>query len=829
MNISNIRSDYIILTKNIIDLSNIGTNLYIKTGIIDLSNNNNYDISWRNILNPVTNYKNRIILSGKIKTVVSDSTVSTSCCLITKNNIKNNMKFIYDSSININGKILFVKNLNILDNSVNYLFDDLSNTYFENNSRINLKNTFNNTTSTPYNRFIYNLNYYFSDSDFYKINIKDYVYKYAVTISNNSLLTINRQDIDYTNITYKITNIVNDFSFINTTIDSSSSINFVVNDFSGLLIDTSYSTNFSDLISDNSLNQLSLDTSYSIYRNIWGYNKLTLDFKHVNYYTFNLNNTFNSDSCNNTIKTFLIKTNNFGIIQNIKTTSKIIFGFKNIYLNNIKVLDITSTLYNKSINFNGRNTTLRDASNLIFLRLDKQLTGITQHDIYNHVHFYDNSNNNLSIKFVKNINKNNITTNSKFTSLIPNLDKYYLLDISLNYNNNINTSHNINNTINFNNILFNNVEIPASKVMNLDFNSYFDVCNNNYLKNSFNNLARINGKNNNIFSISNELVNSATYIQFKDISYSDNAKILNRRFLEFELIPKGSDNGYDLRYNYNIYFFISNSLNLLLKYSSLNLTNKFLQYSESKIGYTYSDSGYSILNFYSLKIDNLITTTGASDFTNVDCIYIYHDPINDPDPKFRYPNNNIEIKEDNEVDTLSKAIEQYRGTGGRSSTTNAAFIPAQNGSNLSRKMIQGIIGLNNIPKLLSIKPYDPNFINGRGFMNQYQITDKCIDSSCDKIAVKQNAIKHDSVKNNRIYASNSLKKQNFANIVKSNVRNKLSQECINKGTTINNITTLNSSNTVSCNETNVANITLRYTPMTPRTTRSSWRPPDTTQ
>ena len=114
-------------------------------------------------------------------------------------------------------------------------------------------------------------------------------------------------------------------------------------------------------------------------------------------------------------------------------------------------------------------------------------------------------------------------------------------------------------------------------------------------------------------------------------------------------------------------------------------------------------------------------------------------------------------------------------------------------------------------------------------MNQYQITDKCIDSSCDKIAVKQNAIKHDSVKNNRIYASNSLKKQNFANIVKSNVRNKLSQECINKGTTINNITTLNSSNTVSCNETNVANITLRYTPMTPRTTRSSWRPPDTTQ
>jgi hypothetical protein len=322
------------------------------------------------------------------------------------------------------------------------------------------------------------------------------------------------------------------------------------------------------------------------------------------------------------------------------------------------------------------------------------------------------------------------------------------------------------------------VESIATKVMNLNFNSYFDVLTNNYFKNSFNNLARINNKNNNIFSISNEQVNAATYIQFKDISVGDDIKILNRSFLEYNLISKDSDNGYDFRYNYKKYFFVSNNLNLLLNYGSLNLTNKFFEYSNSDFGYKYSNMGYSILNFYSLKIGSLVTTTGASDFTNVDCIYIYHDPINDPDPQFRYPNNNIEIKPDNEIDTLSKAIEQYRGTGARTSSTNAAFIPAQNGSNLSRKMIQGIIGLNNIPKLLSIKPYDPNFINGRGFINQYQITDECIDSNCDKIAVKQNAIKHDSVKNSRIYASNSLKKQNYANIVKSNAQNKLSQECI---------------------------------------------------
>jgi hypothetical protein len=782
MNISNTRSNYIVLSRNIVDLSNIvGTNLYIKTGIIDASNNANYDISWRNILRSLTNeitYKNRIILSGKIKTIAADeSTVNTPCCLITKNNIKNNMKFIYDSSINNNGKILFVKNLNSFDNSVNYLFDDLSNTLFENDTIQNLRNTFNNATSIPYNRFIYNLNYYFSDSDFYKINIRDFLYKYTTTISNNNLLIRNnRRDINYGAITYNITNVINDFSFINTTIDSSNTINFEVNDFSELLIDNS--NNNMNFISDYSLNPLSQNTNYSIYRNIWSYNKLTLDFKHIKKINFKLNNNLYSDNSNNIINTFLVKTNNFGILQKTKANSKIIFGSKNIYLNNIKVLDITSNLYTKSINFNGKTTRLRDVSNLVFLRLDKQLTGITQHDIYNHVRFFKNSNNNISIAFKKNINETRIKTDSKFTSLIPNLTKYHLLDISFNYYNNINTSHNINNTINFNNVLYNNVESIATKVMNLNFNSYFDVVTNNYFKNSFNNLARINNKNNNIFSISNEEVNAATYIQFKDISTGDDIKILNRSFLEYNLISKDSDNGYDFRYNYNKYFFVSNNLNLLLNYGSLNLTNKFLEYSNSDFGYRYSNMGYSILNFYSLKMGNLVTTTGASDFTNVDCIYIYHDPINDPDPQFRYPNNNIEIKFDNEIDTLSKAIEQYRGTGARTSTTNAAFIPAQNSSNFSRKMIQGIIGLNNIPKLLSIKPYDPTFINGRGFINQYQITDDCIDSTCDKIAVKQNAIKHDSVKNSRIYASNSLKKQNYANIVKSNVRNKLSQECI---------------------------------------------------
>lgn len=835
MNISNTRSNYIILTNNIIDSSNIniGTNLHIKTKIIDSSGSNSYDISWQNIFSRVTgNYKNRIILSGKIITTNFDSTsTSTSCCLITKNNIKNNMKYIIDISNNTSSKILFVKNLDISDNSFNYLFNDLNNVYFENNKSKYLNNTFiTSGVDTSYNRYIYNLNYYFSNSDFYKINIRDYLYKYAIEIFNNDLVTPPQENtyirnLKYEDISYSIRTITNDFSFVNVTIDSSSSINFKASDFSRVLIDNSGINNFNNN-GDTNLNILELNRIYSIYRNIWSYNILTLDYKHVNYYDFSLNKTFNSDviNTNTTIKTFLIKTNNFRIIQNIKKSSKIIFSLGNIYLNNIKVLDITSTSYANKLTYGNSAKSFKDASNIIFLRLGKRFTGITQRDIYNHVHFYKNDNF-YNIKFKKNINTNNITTNSKFTPLIPNLSKCYLLDIPLNYNNNntnnISASHNINNTINFNNILYNNVETHESKVMNLNFNSYFDALYNNYFKNSFDNLSRLNTTNYNLYTISNEEINSAIYIQFIDISFSADAKILNKINLETSLIPKNSNNGYDFRYNYGKYFFVTNKLNILVKLNSLNLTNtNFLEYLY------YQSSSYSVANFYSLKIDSLVNTTGASDFTNVDCVYIYHDPINDPDPKFRYPNNNIEIKYDNEIDTFSKAIEQLRGTGGRTSTTNVAFIPAQNGSNLSRKMIQGIIGLNNIPKLLSIKPYDPSFINGRGFLNQYQITDACIEGSCNKIAVKQNAIKHDSVKNNRIYASNSLKKQNFANAVRSNARNKLSQECIKKISSTNppliNPPLINP----PCNETNVVNIQkqLRYTPMTPRTTRSSWHP-----
>jgi hypothetical protein len=329
----------------------------------------------------------------------------------------------------------------------------------------------------------------------------------------------------------------------------------------------------------------------------------------------------------------------------------------------------------------------------------------------------------------------------------------------------------------------------VGKVFNLNFNSFFDALTNNYFKNSFNTLATLNNTHN-LYLLSSLLVDRSINFKFKNIiKVPTSVKLVNQTTLLTTQIPKNSDSGYDLRFNYDSYFFLSNNLDILLTREFLTLRNNyFLDY------YEYSTS---LLNFYSLTINNLVQTFGAGNYTDVECIYIYHDPINDPDERFRYPNNNIEIKFDTDIDTLTNAIEQYRSAAS-TSTTNAVFIPTKNGSNISKKMIQGLIGLNDVPKLLSIKPYDPNFINGRGFINQYQITDNCITSNCDTIARKQNAIKHESVKNNRLNSSNSLKKQDFANIVKSNVRNRFSQECINNAVVSNNVVTIGQTPDPNC-------------------------------
>ena len=767
------KNDYIILSG-----SNIGTKIYMRTPIITYAISNNIDTNtFFKTAYDAVNYKDRIILSQKLKNTGSDNQTIINTCLITQNNIKNNIKFIHDSN-NANRKILFIKNQDTSDNSKNYLLEDIV-----------------LSSSTTF----YHLNYYFNKylnniqnyKDYFNISIKDYIYK-----DNSSNV-----DIIFANTNFKIIDFSSNPLFSNT-ISDISLINYVPSDFSTLFID--------DITSDVSISKLKLDLSYSIYNNIHIYNKLTLDFKNVNSYSFALfdastneqkiinNINYVNVNSNNAITTFMIKTNNFDILNTIKSNSKIIFDKNNIYLNNVRALDICSNFYINNPNY--KNSTR--LKNTLFLSLGKQITGITQYDLYNNIHIFSKNSSAFDISkivFSKNINASLITSNNSVNNiLVASVNKDYLLDFTFNYkgtntinNNNTNNNNNINNALNYNISLFNYIEYKNKKQFDcnlskiIDF-SYINInsnsnsnkyyTNNNYI-NNVNNLLTINNKDlSTIITASYGVMNNSLRFKFKDLNYDNTIYKLNAPDILNNLYS--SIINYDVRYNYGNYFIATTKLDILLQDSSNSISNFLDLYKNYPFNYPLIgkyDNSYSRINFYSLQVVNLFILSLGSDFENVDCIFVYHDPATETDPSFLYPYNNIEIKRDTGIDTLEKAIIVLPGA--RTSITNSTFIPARNGSNLSRKMIQGLIGMNNVPKLLSIVPYDVNVINGRGFVNQYQIGDICNDEE-NLIKNKINSIKHYSAKTNVTTPNNSLKNMNFANVVRSSARNRLSQNCI---------------------------------------------------
>lgn len=759
ISIDSSKNNYIILSS-----SNTGTKIYMSTPIITQSSNTNtfFETQYGNI-----NYKDRIILSQILNNPGADNQAPINTSLITQNNVKNNIKFIHDSNYS-NRKIIFVKNQDTSDRSRNYLIDNII-----------------QSSSTVF----YHLNYYFNNyfnnitnyKDYFNISIKDYIYKDS---SSNS-------DISFTSTRFKISDFSSVPLFSNASSDISL-INYVASDFSTLFIDTSLTTSIR-------INKLNLDSSYVINSNIYSYNKLTLDFKNVNTYNFTLYDTSNivslnsgnysSSNSNNSIATFMIKTNNFDILNTRKSNSKIIFDKNNIYLNNVTTLDICSNFYTANPDY--KNST--HLSNTLFLSLGNQITGITQYDLYNNIHIVSKSATIFDISkivFSKNINASLLTnTNSKYNTLLASANKDYLLDFTLNYKSSNYNNYNINNAINYNASLFNYIEYKNKKQFDLNLSkiidfSYINVTNSSnnkyYTNNSFinnvNNLLTINNKDlNTTITASYEVMNNALRFKFKDLNYDNIIYNLNNATTIVGNLYSSIVN-YDVRYNYGNYFITTTKLDILLQDNSnsnvLNLTKNY-PFNYPLIG-SY-DNSYSRINFYSLQVVNFFILTIGSDFENVDCIFVYHDPATETDPSFLYPYNNIEIKRDTGIDTLEKAIVLLPGA--RTSTTNSTFIPAKNGSNLSRKMIQGLIGMNNVPKLLSIVPYDNNFINGRGFANQYQIGDTCNDNEA-LIKNKINAIKHYSAKDNATTPNNTLKNENFANIVRSSARSRLSQNCI---------------------------------------------------
>ena len=146
-----------------------------------------------------------------------------------------------------------------------------------------------------------------------------------------------------------------------------------------------------------------------------------------------------------------------------------------------------------------------------------------------------------------------------------------------------------------------------------------------------------------------------------------------------------------------------------------------------------------------------------NDFSNVECAFVYYDQNVTSDPSFQYPNNNIQKIDLSINQTFDSVINNIPSIAG---SKNFAFIPDKNSNNLSKKQIQGFIASNNIGALLSIKPYDPDFIDGRGFATQFQINDSCL-TYADRVKNKMTNT-FSSTKND----SNTIKKFNFANIVR---------------------------------------------------------------
>ena len=102
-------------------------------------------------------------------------------------------------------------------------------------------------------------------------------------------------------------------------------------------------------------------------------------------------------------------------------------------------------------------------------------------------------------------------------------------------------------------------------------------------------------------------------------------------------------------------------------------------------------------------------------------------------------------------------------------------------------MIQGLIGFNDVPKLLAIKPYDESILIGRGFNNQLNFDNGT--KSADELQLTDQEIvnrKYESQKYNAQKINKVLNsKQRFANLARSIVQNRninsaISVNCINK-------------------------------------------------
>ena len=635
--------------------------------------------------------------------------------LITKYNLKNNIKHFYYYK---NGtRIIFTKS-NVPFNDDLYLLNISGVNSFV---KINNKNIILTTTSSNkhINVSLIELNYNFynkyKNSDYYNFKFRDFI-----DLSN--ILKI--PSTETYNNDYQIT--YNNIELSNNFLDNSY-INYNISDFQTIYC-----------LSDNSVNILNPSDFNDISDNILIYNKL------------NNNTIINVDYKKKNVSSIDYSLNDISInFEIIKTP--------NIYSKYYGKILLNSNFTYLNTNVLGNNTNIPEFLNdnsKVYLSLGNGITGLTQKKLFNNIKFT------IDNEKLNKINKINFSSSINFThpSNINNR--------SSNYNNNYllnDSSYNDNETNIFSVIKKLPKDGPtglSNKVQEIDLINFFTSISGDISKNIFlTSFKNIEVSNNNInYDFFDNSYNST------NVGISNDNIIKSKQEFRIETTPSNftglsSPNyniTYDFRYNYK-----SNAFSTLL------------------LTFTYNDSQNYIsnvpLNFYKAILSNEYKTLEAGDFKDVACIFIYHDP-NDiaTNSKYRYPNNNIQVITDITIDNLSKAIELLPNA--NTATSNSIFIPEKNGSNLSKKQIQGLIGFGKegIARLLSIEPYDENSRIGRGFNNQFNLNDGTLDPNELKlndeevVALKYNSQKHSSQKQ----TNNIINKKNFADLVRSSSRSR---------------------------------------------------------
>ena len=772
---TNKSGEFIYITKNLVNNQIAGSKLVMKTHIIesDTTITNLYDSD---------KLENRVILSNKLQT----GTNKKSASLLTQQNLHNNIKFDFrDVSDNyISSRIVFLKYSYVAatENNNKYLFNNLTNVSINNTTKNisqNLATITPNDISNTQN-YVQTLNFYTQKHknkherlDYYNFKLQDFLYKHSNSqkFTDDLLDSSTNQyegDICFNDLIYEL-NFNSDIDLSFTNIDPES-INKNDDAFKTIYYRAS----------DLSYNKL--ESSFnSIDDDLYLFNKKDV----ISTFTFDLkDNTnsmtqidYNSSDSSNNIEFFLINKFDFTDFKD-PSFGKISLADKLITMN-CRVLNYDNNFFVN--NFSGNN-------DKIFLSLGNGICGLTQKNISENVKLYiANANDNLEndrIFFTKNsnINYGNVTNNySEYLSVNNNK---YLFDeeFKIDYTN----LFVIRNTSLLPNKTFDFIISDIVSLVPLNFFTYIET---------FNNMELVNNRPTNY-------LNDVSFGSFAFFNYLTRHLRIKHSVPSEPLVINSNQNNilnYDdtIKYDFNGNsegggFFSNYMIDIIYDNSSAAFIDG-VDFSDSLINFFGKDSdSLFFMNFYKITVQNFLDNEAEAnpigsidlfrDFTG--CIFIYYDPNSaNTIPKYKYPNNNIEISFNESLATdatAGKIILNEKNS--LNSRTNTVYIPTRNGSNYSRKQILGLIGLGNeaTGRLLGIEPYDEDFIIGRGFINQFQINDDCLREE-DLINKKIESQKHESNKKITQFSQ----RQNFADLVRNPRRSRISN-LSNQCTTINN-------------------------------------------